>query len=103
MAVVALCGSAGVTMLIRSRRSLDSNRCIFSLVIEFITQIFINTLLTLLIISCILGLDGVDVTAFESFDFFSKYSIITLIIAIVVPYVEEIWKKVFEVSFSIEK
>lgn len=61
----------------------------------------INVLLTVCVITYGAGVSGVTSDALCSFPFFAKYTVIALVMAVVVPYVEEIIKKYIKVTLTV--
>lgn len=70
-------------------------------IVRYGVYVLLNTLMTQISITYLLGISDVAESALESFPFFVKYVLIALVWAIVVPFLEEMLKKYFNVSIKI--
>lgn len=90
-----------ISVWIKHRRN---NQCVwntFKVLFEYGLYVLINVFLTECTITYALGMSGVTSDALNSFSFFTKYILIAVIMAVMVPYVEEIVKKYFQVTLVV--
>ena len=102
MSFIALFCPASISMLIRHKRGVVGNKNIVDYILEYAFLLFVNVLITQIVVVYGLGLSELDISVLNRFSFFTKYSIIAFLFAFFIPYVEEIVKKYFSVCFSIE-
>lgn len=103
MSFIALFCPACISMLIKQKRNPAKKENVFVFILEYMSYLFINVLLTQIVVVYVLGLGEVEMSVLNRFAFFTKYSIIAFAIAFLTPYVGEIVKKYIKVSFSIQE
>ena len=84
---------------IRKNASWEMPVCLF----EYGIYVLINTWITTSIVTYIFGIEEAMSTSLESFSFFTKYTVIAIIMAIFIPYVEEIINKYISVRFTVNE
>lgn len=103
MRIIGLFFPALISVSIKHARNSELTWQMPKILAEYGIYVLINVLITASNITYGLGISGVTVDALESFPFFTKYTIIAIVIAIFIPYVEEIIKKYIEVTFVVRK
>ncbi len=103
MSFIALFLPAGISLMIRHKRNQELKWRIPESILEYAVLVLINVLFCQCIIVYLLGVHEVDMSALQRFPFFTKYLIIAMITAWLVPYVEEIGRKYFGISFLVEE
>lgn len=103
MSFIALFLPACISMIIRHKRNKELKLNLPESILEYAVLVMVNVLISQSVIVYVLRIGEVDISAFHSFPFFTKYLVISMIIAWITPYLEEIVRKYFEVSFSVEK
>lgn len=102
MEIIALLCPALLSVKIRFSRDREIEKNVVSLIIEWGIYALINIFCTEIIITYLLGVDGVTVDALNSFSFFIKHTVIACVLAIIVPYIQEIIRKYTKVSFMVD-
>lgn len=103
MILIGLFFPAMIAMAIRRKRNNEAKNDWFSGILEYGQTVLFCNLFTMIIITYVLKIDGVEITAFNSFSFFTKYVIIAIVYSALIPYLEEIIQKYFQVKFTVEK
>lgn len=98
---MALLGPGMISMLVKSKIEKKENKRVQDIIFEYGALSFFIILITHIVITYVFRIDGVTEDALQSFPFFIKYSIISCIIAIIIPFVQSVLKKIFEVSVSV--
>ena len=101
MEVIGLFFPAIVSMMIRNRRNAESGWRMPAILFRYGIYVLVNVLLTVCVITYGLGLSSVTADALNSFSFFTKYMVIALIMAILVPFVEEIVGKYIQITLTV--
>lgn len=101
MQVIGLFFPAIVSVMIRNRRNTESDWRMPAILFRYGIYVLVNVLLTVCVITYGLGLSGVTVDALNSFPFFTKYTVVALIMAILVPFVEEIIGKYIQITLTV--
>lgn len=101
MQVIGLFFPAIVSVMIRNRKNAESGWRMPTILFRYGIYVLINALLTVCVITYGLGLSGVTVDALNSFPFFTKYTVIALILAILVPFLEEIIGKYIQITLTV--
>ncbi len=70
-------------------------------IIRYGVYVLLNTLITQISITYLLGISDVTESALKSFPFFIKYVLIALVFAVVLPFLQEMLKKYLSVSIKI--
>lgn len=101
MQVIGLFFPAIVSVMIRNRRNTESGWRMPAILFRYGVYVLLNVLLTVCVITYGLGVSGVTVDALNSFPFFTKYTVIAIIMAILVPFVEEIMEKYIQITLTV--
>lgn len=101
MEMIELLCPAMVSILIRERKNKDMAQRVPEILFRYGIYVIINAFLTITIITYGIGISGVTSDAFCSFSFFIKYTIIALIMAVLVPYAEEIIGKYIRITWTV--
>lgn len=102
MEFIGLFTPAIVSLLIKNRKNMESAWHMPQVLFRYGIYVLVNVLLTGCIITYGLGISGVTADALTSFPFFIKYTLIALVMAVVVPYVEEIVGKYIMIRLTVE-
>lgn len=102
MQIIGLFFPALISIIIRHTRDKEQLWEMPVTLIRYGIYVLYNVLLTTVIITYGLNNSGVTVDAFESFPFFTKYVTIAIMVAIFLPYVEEMIKKYIRVTFTVK-
>lgn len=102
MTVIGLFFPAIISVTIRQRRRADPKTDFLSVFIEYGLSVLFCNLFSMVLITYVLGIGDVAMSAFESFPFFTKYTVIAVVIAFIMPYLDEIFKKYIQIKFVIE-
>ena len=92
-----------ISITIRHSRNSELTWQMPKVLAEYGIYVLINVFVTTAIITYVLNISGTTVDALESFPFFTKYSVIAAAAAIFTPYMQEIAKKYFEITFEARK
>lgn len=103
MRYIALFFPAIISVGIKNRRANEKKWTLFDFLREYAVSVISNVLLSEAVIVYVLRLGNVNIEAFDSFPFFTKYLFIALVFSIVLPYIREIIKMNFSVSFEVDK
>lgn len=103
MSFIALFLPACISLVIRHRRNQNSVWSMPQSLLEYGILVLINVLLSGSVIVYGLGVSEVNMEAFSSFPFFTKYVMIASVIAYILPYVEEFFRKYISISFEVKK
>lgn len=101
MTVIGLFFPSFVSVAIYMKLSKDALCRWQTLIIRYGVYVLLDTLITQIVITYLLGISQVMESALTSFPFFVKYVLIALIWAVVLPFVEEMLKKYIKVSIKI--
>lgn len=101
MEIIGLFFPAIISVWIKHMRNTQATRNIPKGLLEYGIYVLINVFITACTITYGFGLPGVTSDALNSFPFFTKYVIIASIVAIIVPYAEEIIRKYIRVTFGV--
>lgn len=101
MEVIGLFFPAIVSVMIRNRRNTESGWRMPVILFKYGIYVLVNVLLTTCVIVYALGLSDVTADALNSFSFFTKYMMIALVMAILVPFVEEIIGKYIQITLTV--
>ena len=71
------------------------------LLFEYGINVLINVWITISIVTYIFLVPDATIDALDRFSFFSKYTAIAIVVAIFIPYAEEILKRYIEVKFTV--
>lgn len=103
MSYIALFFPAIISVGIKNRRDHEKRWIWFDFVREYAVSVLSNVLLTESVVVYILRLGNVNIEAFDSFPFFTKYVFIALVFSIILPYIREMIRKSFSVTFEVDK
>ncbi len=101
MTIVGIFIPGMVSVWIKHKRNAE---CIWNtpkVLFEYGIYVLINVFLTGCMITYALGMPDVTSDALNSFPFFTKYILIAVVMAVLVPYVEEIIKKYFQITLVV--
>ena len=101
MEIIGFFAPAMISMWIKHNRNADLTWSTPKIVFEYGIYAWVNVFLSGCIITYVLGMDGVRSDALTSFPFFTKYTLIAVVMAVIVPYVEEIIRKYFKVTLTV--
>ncbi len=101
MEIIGLLCPAIVSVLLRERKRTLTVQSIPNLLFCYGIYVMVNVFLTTAVITYGLGLSGVTSEAFGSFSFFIKYTTIALVMAVLIPYVEEIIRKYIKITVTV--
>lgn len=101
MEMIGLFFPAIVSVMISNRRNTESGWRMPTILFRYGIYVLVNVLLTVCVITYGFGLSGVTVDALNSFPFFHKYMVLALIMAILVPFVEEIIRKYIQITLTV--
>lgn len=101
MEIIGLFFPAIVSVLIRNRRNAESDWRMPKVLFRYGIYVLVNVLLSGSFISYGLGISGVTADALQSFPFFIKYTVIALVMAVAVPYMEEIIGKYIQITLRV--
>ena len=101
MEMIGLFVPAMFSVWIKHKRNTELTWSMPKIVFEYGIYVFVNVFITTCIITYALGISGVTSDALTSFPFFTKYTLIASVMAILVPYVEEIVSKYFKVTLTV--
>lgn len=101
MEMIGLFFPAIASVMIRNRRNTEFGWSMPAILFRYGIYVLINVLLTVCVITYGVGLSGVTADALNSFSFFTKYTVIALIMAILVPFVEEIIGKYIKITLTV--
>jgi hypothetical protein len=92
---------ACIAMGIQSKRISKTYDSLFQELLVYGKWVLTINLLVMMIIKYVLRMDGVEQSAFTSFSFSIKYSVIAIVLAVVLPYMLEIWNKYVSITFTV--
>ena len=92
---------ACITIAIRRRRNISCEKNWLSILLEYGKTVLFCNLVIMIIITYVFKVDSVDITALNSFPFFTKYVVMAVVYSAVIPYLEEIIKKLFQIKFTV--
>lgn len=101
MEMIGLLCPALVSVLIKCNKSTKFEQGVLEGLFRYGIYVLINVFLTGIVITYGLGISGVTSDALCSFPFFIKYTAIALIMAILVPYIEEIISKYIKITLVV--
>lgn len=101
MEKIGLFCPALISALIKNRKSAEAKRRLPEVLFQYGIYVLVNVFLTGCIITYGLGISGVTGDALTSFPFFIKYTFIASVMAVVVPYAEEIIRKYIRVTLTV--
>lgn len=102
MKFIGLFMPAIVSLMIRNRKQTKADWRMPQVFFQYGIYVLLNVWLTECIITYGLGLSDVIEDALTSFPFFTKYTLIALVMAVVVPYAEEIVRKYVSIRLTVE-
>jgi hypothetical protein len=103
MRYIALFFPAIISVGIKNRRDNEKTWTLFDFIREYAISVIGNVLLAQSVVVYVLRLGNVNIEAFDSFPFFTKYVFISLAFSVILPYIREIIKMNFSVSFEVDK
>lgn len=103
MEIIALFFPAFIAMTIRQKRGTGCEKHWFLVLLEYGRTVLWCNLLTVMIITYVLGMDSVVGEALNSFSFFSKYMIIASVCSFVLPYVQEVVARYIKIRFFLKE
>ena len=103
MEIIGLFAPAMISVWIKHRRNEELTWHMPKLLFEYGIYVWVNVFLSGCIITYVLGMSGVTYDALTSYSFFTKYTFIAVVMAVIVPYVEEIISKYFKVTLSVKE
>ena len=103
MRSIGLFFPALISIAIKHSRNSQLTWQIPKVLVEYGIYALVNVLVTTVIITYGLNVSDVTVDALDSFPFFTKYTIIAIVAAVLTPYLQEMIKKYFEVTFTVRK
>ncbi len=92
---------AAVSIMVRNRNREEADWHMPNVIFRYGIYVLINVLLTVCVITYGLGVSGVTSDALNSFPFFIKYTIIAFVMAVLVPFAEEIIRKNIMVTLTV--
>ena len=92
-----------LSLKIQVRRSNLIDNSVLSHIISYFSWTMVSNILTMATILFIFKKDGTTAEAFYSFRFALFYTMINMIICLILPYINEIVRKLINVSFVIEE
>lgn len=101
MEIIGLFFPAILSVLIRNRRDRKSDWHIPEVLFRYGRYVLTNVFLTVCAITYGLGMSGITSDALNSFPFFTKYTVIAIVMAVLVPFVEEIIGKYIKVTLTV--
>lgn len=101
MILIGLFFPAFITLAIRQRRNAGRGKGWLCILLEYGQAVLFCNLIVMITITYILKIDNVEISAFNSFPFFTKYVVIAVAYSALIPYLEEMVRKVFGVKFTI--
>ena len=101
MILIGLFFPSFITLAIRHNRNTKGEGNWFYILLEYGQTVLFCNLFIIIVITYILKIDNIEISAFNSFSFFSKYVVMAVIYSTVIPYLEEIVKKLFHIEFRI--
>lgn len=101
MEVIGLFFPAIVSVMIRNRRNTESGWGMPAILFRYGIYVLVNVFLTVCVITYGLGVSGVTADALNSFSFFTKYTVIAIIMAVLVPFAEEIIGKYIQITWTV--
>lgn len=102
MTFLALSGPATIALAIRINRGKIDSKNILGVILAYAKLCLGVNLVTMCIITYLLGMSGVVADSFASFSFFTKYVLIASAWSFVWAYVSEIIGKYVKISFKVE-
>lgn len=101
MEIIGLFGPALISVMVKNRKGVGAGWCMPEVLFQYGIYALVNVFLTACVITYGLGMSGVTGDALTSFPFFIKYTGIASVIAVVVPYAEEIIRKYIRVTLTV--
>lgn len=102
MRIIGLFFPAFISLSIRCARDEKFSLRTPAVVVAYGIYALVNVLLTTIIITYGLNVSGVTVDALDSFPFFTKYVVIAVIMAVCVPYIEEMFRKYIHIRLTVK-
>lgn len=99
MILLAILGPAFISVMIRYKQKKYSE--ISAMIIEYGVYVLVITLFTQAFITYVLRMSGVTQDAFMSFQFFTKYVVFAIMFAAIIPVLQALIAKYFEVSIEV--
>ena len=103
MEIIALFCPACIAMTIRQKRGTGCERQWFPVLLEYGRSVLWCNLLTVVLITYVLGMESVVSEALTSFGFFSKYIIIASGCSFIVPYIQEVAARYVKIRFFLKE
>lgn len=100
MAIIGLLFPSFISMAIYRKRSGEISNNWQSMLVRFGIYVLLDTWAVQALLTYLLGQENITESALTSFPFFTKYVVIASIIAIILPYAEEMLRKCIGVSVS---
>lgn len=100
MIVVGLLFPSFISMAIYRKRSGETGIGWQSMLVRFGIYVLLNTWIVQALLTYLFGQGDITESALTSFPFFTKYVVLASLIAVILPYVEEIVRKCIGVSVS---
>ena len=101
MKIISLFFPCLISILIRHKRRVNDTWKMPIVLFEYGINVLINVWITMSIVTYVFLVRYATIDALNRFSFFSKYTAVAIIVAILVPYAEEILKKYIEVKFTV--
>ncbi|MCM1087937.1 MAG: hypothetical protein NC419_07245 [Muribaculaceae bacterium] len=102
MKIIGLFFPAFISLSIRCARDKKFSLRTASAVVTYGIYTLVNVLLATIIITYGLNVSGVTADALDSFPFFTKYMVIAVILAVCVPYLEEMVRKYIHIKLTVK-
>lgn len=101
MSIVGIFVPGMISLWIKHKRNTENTWSAPKVLFEYGIYVLINVFLAGCMITYALGMPDVTSDALNSFPFFTKYILIAVVMAVLVPYVEEIIKKYIQVTLIV--
>ncbi len=98
MEIISLFFPSFISLRFSLDRDNSKNQSVIQVIIKYGMYVLVNNWLAQVAVTYILNVSDVTADALNSFPFFIKYIVIASVIAIAIPFVEELVKKYFKIS-----
>lgn len=102
MKIISLFFPACISLSIRYSRNKERVWNILLVLLEYGIHVLFNVWISAFIVSFVFNVSNVVVDSLEQFSFFTKYTAVAIIIAVFMPYIEEVAEKYIKIKFNVE-
>jgi hypothetical protein len=102
MVIIGLFFPALISVYIRQKRGTGCEQKAIPFIIEYGITVLLINFLVMCLVNFVFNVKDVTQTSFEIVAFFVKYEALAILTAFFLPYVVEIFKKYFQITFKIK-